>query len=547
MKRALPLLCALSACSLRAPRVESTPCSSTAQCDRPAVCFLGECRGHSSALTLVAAEVRPANDSALGVVQVSGIDLHQSVVHDFVLVPAVVVSGSVTQAQDAAASVVPNALVTFADQAPAIPDRVQEVLIRTDASGAFPANTRLPQGAWDVLVNPPAYPPLPPYRPAAPLQTSTPTLDLVLPRVGSLVQFQAVLTADGGVLSGADVTAVDATGNALSASASVQADGGFSLSLPPNTPLPPNPTNYYLQVGPTPTVVDGGMAATTLAPLPNYDHLPPTTPAVDVTLTAVATLQGKVLDGSGNPISGARVYARSDGMRWSLSRSTSTLTDGSYSLSLRVGDYLVEAAPAASPDGPAVSGEQMKSLLPAGGMLDLTCPAKVRGFGLIVRTDGSAVGANFQITATRFADHLLTARIAYSTPTDAAGIWRITADPGRYRVEVVPAADTGLPRKVVQIELAAPANNLEVQLPPIAISPPLVARGTVCSASTAPAANGAGCAQGDPVVANATVSFYALDAQGHSVLLGSAPTDAKGHYQAVLPDVAQPGAATADD
>ena len=543
MKRALPLLCALSACSLRAPRVETTPCSSTAQCDRPAVCFLGECRGHSSALTLVAAEVRPANNSALGIVQVSGIDLHQSVVRDFVLVPTVVVSGSVTQAQDAAIapSVVPNALVTFTDHAPSIPDRVQEVLARSDPGGAFPTNTQLPQGAWNVLVNPPAQSQLPPYRPATPLLTSTPALDLVLPRVGSLVLFRAALTADGGVLSGADVTAVDATGNALSAPAAVQADGGFSLYLPPNTPLPPNATNYYLQIGPPPPDLDGGLSMTTLAPLPNYDQLPPTTPAVDVTLTAVATLQGKVTDGSGASISGARVYARSDGMPWSLSRSTSTLADGSYSLSLRAGDYLVEAAPAASPDGPAVSGEQMANLPPAGAVLNLTCPAKVHGYGLIVRPDGSAVGANFQITATRLADRLLTARIAYSTPTDSAGIWRITADPGRYRVEVVPAADTGRPRQVVQIELAA--SSLEVQLPQIAISPALLVGGTVCGPSSPPVASATACGLKNPPVANATVSFYGLDANHHSVLLGSAPTDAKGIYQAVLPDVAQPGAA----
>jgi len=43
-------------------------------------------------------------------------------------------------------------------------------------------------------------------------------------------------------------------------------------------------------------------------------------------------------------------------------------------------------------------------------------------------------------------------------------------------------------------------------------------------------------------VAGATVSFYSVDAAGaHGVFLGSALTDANGHYKAVLPDVAQPG------
>lgn len=534
MKRALPLFLALCACSLRAPRVESLPCSSTAQCDRPAVCFLGECRGHSSALTLVTAEIRPSNDSPLGVAQVAGLDLHQSLVHDFPLTQAFLASGTVTQAQDAAAApaVVPNALVTFTDHAPVIADRTGQILVQTNASGAF--NTRLPQGTWDVLVNPPA--PLPPYR-AAPLQTSAPALYLVLPRVGSLVQFQAALTADGGVVAGADVTAVDATGNALSAPAAVQADGGFSLYLPPDT------TAYFLQVGPAPADLDGGTAP--LAPLPNYDHLQPTTPNVEVALSAVATLRGKVLDGSGAPVAGARVYARSDGTPWTLSRSTVSGADGSYSLALRAGDYLVEAAPISSPDGPAVSGEQPASLPPAGATVDLTCPAKVRGYGRIARPDGSAVSANYQITATRLADHLLTARLADTIATNAAGIWYLTADPGRYRLEVVPPADTGLPRKVVQFELGKASGNDLVQLPEIALSPPLTAGGTVCGPSNPPVANATVCGSQNPPVANATVSFYALDANGHSVLLGSAPTDAQGRYKAVLPDVAQPGVAAA--
>ncbi len=544
---ALPLLVTLGACSLRAPRVESTPCSNTSQCDRPSVCFLGECRGHSAALTLVAAEVRPPTNSPLAAAQVAGIDLHKSVVHDFPLAQPFAATGTVTQAQDAAAapSVVPNALVTFTDHAPVIADRVQQVSVRTDASGAFDAG--LPPGAWDVLVNP-AAPLLPPYRPAAPLQTAAPKLDLVLPRVNSLVTFQAALTADGGVLAGADVTAVDATGNALSAPATVQLDGGFLLYLPPNTILPPNPTAFFLQVGPPPADIDGGSAAAALSPLPSYDPLPPpTTPAVDVELTAVATLQGKVLDASGAPLAFARVYARSDNLRWSLSRSTVSLADGSYALPLRAGDYLVEAAPISSLDGPAVSGEQpVISLPPAGARLDLTCPTKVRAYGRVVRADGSAVSANYQVTATRAADHLLTARTVDTVPTNTSGLWFFTADPGRYRIEVIPPAGTGLPRKVVQIELAAPAGNLQVVLPEIAISPPLTVGGTVCAPASPAIANATACdPRINPPVANATVSFYALDADGHSVLLGSAPTDSQGRYQAVLPDAVQPGAAAA--
>jgi hypothetical protein len=109
----------------------------------------------------------------------------------------------------------------------------------------------------------------------------------------------------------------------------------------------------------------------------------------------------------------------------------------------------------------------------------------------------------------------------------------VVADPGRYRVEVVPTADSGYPRKVVQLDLPTATSSVELTLPQITLSPPLVVGGVVGAApdaSKAPATN-------------ATVTFYALDANGHGVLLGSASTDDKGQYKAVLPDVAQPGAA----
>src|SRR5207237_129259 len=231
-------------------------------------------------------------------------------------------------------------------------------------------------GLWDILVQPPA--PLPPYRPSSPLSTAAPQLNLTLPSVNSLVHVQnALLIVDGGPIPGADVTAVDSAGTPLSAPSLSQADGGFSLLLPPGT------SGYYLPVGPPPAD-----------------------------------------------------------------------SNGAYSLTLRAGDYAVEAAPPATVDAPAVSPESAVVLSAAAPTtLNLICPPKVRGFGLIIRSDGAPVGANYQITATRLADKLLTTRAAFSIPTTADGIWHITADPGRYRVEIVPTADSGLPRKIVQLDL----------------------------------------------------------------------------------------------
>jgi hypothetical protein len=358
------------------------------------------------------------------------------------------------------------------------------------------------------------------------LSTAAPVLNYALPKIGALVQVQSgISTADGGTLAGAEVTAVDPQGNALSAPAETQADGGFSLYLPPGT------TTYGLQVGP-PSDLDGGP----LDPLPSYDQLQPAPAAesVMVDLPPVATLQGVVKDSAGTPVAGARVYARSDGMKWSLSRSTVTDANGAYALALRVGSYLVEAAPVAAPDGPAITGEQLVFLPASGTTLNLDCWPRYRGFGLIATLGGKTAAAGYQITATRLADHLLTSRVATTTSTDSAGIWHISADPGRYRVEIVPTADSGLPRKVVQMDLPVPAfDSIEIPMPQIVMSPPLVVAGTV---------HGAPPGQADQPVANATVSFFAQDANGHGILLGTAPTDAKGQYQVILPDETQPGA-----
>ena len=75
MRRALLLLALCASCSLRAPRnTAAAPCSSSSQCGRTDVCFLGECRGPASHLSIVRVEVRPPSDSPLGILQLGSID-----------------------------------------------------------------------------------------------------------------------------------------------------------------------------------------------------------------------------------------------------------------------------------------------------------------------------------------------------------------------------------------------------------------------------------------------------------------------------------------
>jgi hypothetical protein len=524
VRRALPLLL-LCACNLRAARTTVQICAANNQCDRGDVCYFGQCATPgSSNLSLVEAEVQPPNSSQLGFLQAGGIDLRQAVAHDFALQPPFAVTGVVHQDQESGLpTVVADATLTFTDHHPAIVDRVDRVTARTDANGQFSA--QLPAATWDLLLQPP--PPAPPMRISSPLSAApSAPLDLHLPKPSLRTSFSgqvsAVTSAGTTIpLTGARVTAVDGSGAALSAPATT-ADGGFTLLLPPGT------SSYSLQVGP-PTDLDGGM--TNADPLPNYEGLSPS-PTLTLQLPDAGTLQGRVVDSTGTGVASARVYARSQaGTTWSLARSTTAASDGSYSIALREGTYLVEAAPSAASSSPGVSAESTP-YVSGSTNLSLVCPAKARAFGLVTTPDGRPAGAGYQVTATRLADDLLTTRSATTLPTDSAGYYHLIGDNGRYRVEVQPPAGTRLPRKIVQIDLVAQAN--EYPLPGIQISPALAVVGTV---------HGAPPGGIDAPIAGATVDFYALDALGqHSIYIGSGLTDAQGQYTAVLPDVPQPGA-----
>jgi hypothetical protein len=202
--------------------------------------------------------------------------------------------------------------------------------------------------------------------------------------------------------------------------------------------------------------------------------------------------------------------------------------NGAYSVALRQGTYLVQAVPPSDPASPALSSVQVVAV-PA-PELDLICPYKVKRSGLVTGPDGRPVGANFQITASRLSDGLVTARSAGPVSTDLSGGYQITADAGRWRFQVNPPAGSPLPLKIVQVDLDG--SVADAMLPAIQISPPLEVVGTV---------KGAASSVLDIPVADAIVSFFSLDSTGSSLLLGSARTDAQGRYTAILPDVSQPG------
>jgi len=237
-----------------------------------------------------------------------------------------------------------------------------------------------------------------------------------------------------------------------------------------------------------------------------------------------------VLDSAGVPVPSALVYVRSTGTSWTLARSV--VADGGVTtLSLREGGYQVQAAPPADANAPALSDAKIIPL-PQTAPLVLTCPPKVKRFAQVLGPDGRPVGANFQILATRLADGLVPTRTAFTTPTDGSGIFHLVADAGSWRFEIVPPAGTPLPRAIVGVVLDG-TDLGESQMAPLLISNALHVGGTVRGRLSPGGA--------DALVANAMVNFFSVDLNGHSVFLGGSRTDTQGHYDAYLPDVAQPG------
>ena len=552
MKRAslgLLAVAAAFACSLRQARTDGAPpCAANAQCDPNNVCFLGECRPSAASLSQVVVEVRPTNDSQLGVLQRDHVDLHSSAVANFQLEALLDVGGVVVEAGDAGPGLVSadagtvsggqltppiaGAVLTFTDHAPAIPDRVRKISTRTDVNGSFA--TRLAAATWDLVVQPVNGGGLPPLKISEAVHGEGGILGLRVPSLG-LTRVSGTLAAAGLPIGGARVSAIDHSGDPLAVPV-LSVDGGFQLLLPPGPPP------FRLQV--SPGEPDGGVAAPLGDPLPSFLPFgPPTAPAfTDASpiakdfgvLTPVAILQGTVTASMGSvPLAATRVSALStDGNAWTIARSTTTAADGSFSLQLRAGHYLVEAAPDTAANQPAVSDQLEVDVVPAGPPLSIVCKPKTKAFALVQLPgpENRPAGQGYQVTATRLPDKVISGRAAFTTATDSAGVFHIIGDAGHYRVEIVPPHSAGLPRKTVQIELAE-GGGPEYPLGAIQISPPLTVYGTVLGPGGA----------GAPV-ANATVDFFAIDASGKAtVFLGTGLTDASGHYQAVLPDVPQPG------
>ncbi len=526
----------LCGCSLRAPHVTENTCNASRDCGTGRVCFANECRSPASALGAVMVEVTPPTSSPFAPLQ-QALDLKASAVATLDLAQPKRFEGVLVQDSSASGGSpqpVASATLQLYDAQPLIPGRGFSVTVITDPSGKFAA--RVPPPVQTLRITPP--PPLPIFSGAVPAGDTAAAI-LHLPAAAGLAVVNGTLRSGGLAVAGARVTPVDSSGKAEGASATSDVTGAFTLLLPPP------PVQYELRVG---DALDGGSVVPGGGPLPSFDDaafglrtagLTSSALALDLdALPPPATLSGRVVDLSGAPVSQARVAAASeDGAGFVLARSTLTAADGSFSLGLRQGRYLVEAQPGADPAQPALSGVLQVSLAAGGSALPISCPAKVRAVGHVLRSGGSPLPAGAQVTATRLSDGLVGGRTATATPTDAAGAYTLIGDPGEYRVEIVPTVESGEPRQLAFVTLATPPAGFTVtELDAIQLSPPLVVagavRGSATSSATAPTP-----------MAGASVDVYAVDSAGDAaVKLGSAVTDSAGHFRLVLPDVSQPAA-----
>jgi hypothetical protein len=467
----------------------------------------------------VQVEVRPPAEARYGILQVGSLDLGQSLLNDQALHEFLPAAGSVVQTSDTGgtATPVPGASLTFTARETPIPGRMPSVSVQTDTSGGF--SLKLPDLTWDVAVLPQA--PLPTLHLDLGLRSANQGLRFALPGPATLLALKGSFTNGPTPLAGARVLPVDAAGNALGAAATTDATGSFSLLLPPET------ASWKLRVGPRPDA-----ATLTNGPVPTFDldrvFQKSDSLALDLgELPAPANLTGVVLDAGSKPVAGARVFALSlDGDHWTLSRSTTTGTDGFFSLAVREGKYALEAVPGTGATDPGLSGEQQVQVTASSGPITLTCPPKVKLTGLVLKPDGHAVGAGAQLTATRLPDRLVSGRAAQVLPTDGKGVYQLIGDAGRYRLEIAPPRELGLPHRLVELELP---QGQGAAMPDIVLWPGVEAVGTIYGRGTA------------TPVPGAAIEFFALDPSGqHAVSIGSAIADDLGRYKAVLPDLPDP-------
>jgi hypothetical protein len=535
MRRLLVLMLAVlgAACSPDEP--VPIGCSSNEQCSEGEVCFAGGCGNPGEGIVV---EVRPNPQAGLHAqdFELKSLSGQQNIE----LADPSVLKGLVSQERevDSPPSAYSGA-VTFRVTGeslliPGVERRYTSTLTPENGGYQIPVGT----GRYTITMTPTTadLPPL--LREQVVESGQTVGLDFLLPSASTVTRLSGMVVRQGQVLVDADleVQAFDPFKRPLSQRVPVQRSTGlFSLALPPSAA---KTTNVLIQVTP---------AATAATPVLVPQKIFSVNPSQPLTLSLAmgdygvpVTIEGRLVDQTGQPIAEASVYVQGTVGDNGFFHSQRTVTDaqGRFALlSLPSPPDLPLTLYAVPPPRSRAGVTSRLIAVPRAGVQlpEVLCPDKRTVRGSLLMPDNGAPAAGVRVQVETVGDVPGWPRPTVSNDpvrlTDSEGRFELALDPGQYRLDFIPVEN--LPR-VSRLIIVRPSDSpntpgAEVELPAFSLNKASRVSGVITFGGERFKGQAAG---------RASIRFFRkVDVEGvpTSVLLAESLTDDSGNYAATLP------------
>jgi hypothetical protein len=350
------------------------------------------------------------------------------------------------------------------------------------------------------------------------------TLDVVAPPLAAPLSGHLGFD-DGSPVRGVRLVAASPDGSTTFGASVTDADGAFQLRLPEGMSafvLTARATADFPQF--PEQAIDGSFLADTAAKGP-FDVTLPTPPAlVEVRLLA--------RDAAGVPQPGVDVALSGVVAGGTVSMAATTDDLGLATVQVYPGGYTLVATPA---DG-SPSGTLAVSVPIEGGDLPLDLPAKAfTHLQVLGEPTGEGVaGASLFLSLVQLADATVAVDRSYHVVADETGAIDTLLEPGTWRVLIVPAASTGLPRWAPS-DQQVPVGGATL---PVTVPAPWVMHGRVVDPAGQPVPNAAIEALSTEQVRAPSAALGAADGyneRGLSAIIGETVTDAEGRFVLALP------------
>jgi hypothetical protein len=213
---------------------------------------------------------------------------------------------------------------------------------------------------------------------------------------------------------------------------------------------------------------------------------------------------------------------------WTLAREATTDAEGKYTLEVLPASYLVSATP---PTGSKFGISALTAVRVAAAAVqaeDVVAPEKAALLAQVLTPQG-APAADVEVRVLRRPDGFTPSKTE-QTLTGPDGRFALMLDQGTWQIELVPLPSSGLPRRVLEVEMGLQDRELAT---PIELFKPFELLGTANAAQPggAPAL----------ALAGARVEIYSLDiGRTEPVRIGEALTDDVGRWRAIVPNVVGP-------